>query len=91
MSEYWKYVVIGDDIIVFPPTMSHSQFKNMGTITSAGLIRIYERRRMCPENKVVMCFGESKTLKIKSNPTRDERLTRGLFQESQQTIQGKHQ
>jgi hypothetical protein len=78
MQDYWKYVVVGDDMIIFPPTMKHSQFKNMGTITSAGLIRIYGGEGPASG---VRCFGESVTLKIKSNPQRDELLVGGLFLE----------
>ena len=78
MQDYWKYVVVGEDMIIFPPTMSHSQFKNMGKITSAGLIRIYGGESPACG---VRCFGESTTLMIKSNPPRDEGLARGLFLE----------
>jgi len=87
MQDYWKYVVVGDDMIIFPPTMAHSQFKNMGTITSAGLIRIYPvvDGRGKDASSGIRCFGESETLKIKSNPPRDERLASGLFLEDYQT------
>jgi hypothetical protein len=85
MPDYWKYVVIGDDdMIIFPATMAHSQFKNMGKITSAGLIRIYPvvDGRGKDASSGIKCFGESVTLKIKSNPEHDERAARGLFVES---------
>ena len=82
MDDYWKYVVInGDDMIIFPPTMAHSQFKNIGNITSAGLIRIFSEKGSV---NGVRCFGESVSLKIKSDPKHDEKIIqeRGLFVES---------
>lgn len=80
MTAYWKYVVInGDDMIIFPPTMAHSQFKNMGNITSAGLIRIYGGD---PPDCGISCFGKSESLNIESNPEHDKWVARGLFAES---------
>ena len=77
MHDYWKYVVINrDDMIIFPPTMSHNQFLNMGNITSAGLIRVYGGKGTASG---VRCFGESVTLRIKSNPEHDAHIARGLF------------
>jgi len=80
MPDYWKYVVIDDnDMIIFPPTMSHAQFKNFGNITSAGLIRIFGGEG---PGAGVRCFGESTSLKIRSSPEHDEWVARGLFQEN---------
>ena len=80
MDDYWKYVVINEnDMIIFPPTMSHSQFKNMGNITSAGLIRIYGGEG---SGAGIRCFGESTTLSIRSKPQHDELVARGLFVEN---------
>jgi hypothetical protein len=76
MPDYWKYVVIGDDMIIFPPTMKHSQFKNLGTITSAGSIMLYSARGV---GEQVSCFGRSTSLGIASDPQHDERLVHGLM------------
>ena len=55
-----KYIIIdGVKPIVFSEAQLHSEFKNMGEITSAGKCSI--------RNNKVSCFGESISLKLKPN------------------------
>lgn len=70
----FKYVIIDDFYpIVFSLANKHSDFGNMGKVTSAGFGQI-------SENKVSV-WGESHSLKIKSNQT-DSGILQRLFFES---------
>ena len=67
MSHQMKYVVLNYDTpIIFFDIQKHSDFKQMGNITSAGFITIFEDRNECDTK--CMCYGESTSLKIKSDP-----------------------
>lgn len=69
-----KYVVIEEEpntttIIVFSAWKSHKSIECTGKIISAGFVNI--------KNK--SCFGSSTSLKIKSNPIKDNALLRILL------------
>ena len=58
-----KYIIVdGKNVIVFPETLNHSQFKHLNP-TSAGFIFFQQ-----DANHVVTCkcYGESVTLNLKS-------------------------
>lgn len=67
MDTKQKYVRLKkyDEIIIFPEIIEHSQFRNFEPI-SAGFCYI--------EQDKVSCFGESYSLKLKSNPEEDTKL-----------------
>ncbi len=70
-----KYVVIKNIIcpalIIFPEYVLHSIFNSlgMGKITSAGFVNL----------KTKCCYGESESLKLKSNPKEDNNLLKILL------------
>ncbi len=70
-----KYVVIKDTIcpalIIFPEYILHSIFNSIGKITSAGFVNL----------KTKSCYGESISLKLKSNPKRDNNLLKILLRD----------
>ena len=70
-----KYVRLKDykEIIVFPDTIQHNEFKNWNPI-SAGFCYI-------EDNGTVKCFGESVSLDLKSLPEDSEILRKQLFDE----------
>lgn len=56
----FKYVMInGKDPIIFTVAMTHSDFKNIGKITSAGFVQL---------SNAIRVFGESATLGLASDP-----------------------
>jgi len=65
-----KYVMV-DDIkpILFSEMMQHSDFKDIGNITSAGMCRINAKLKRfdghISTEKTVCCYGESISLKLK--------------------------
>lgn len=67
-----KYIRIKeyDSIVIFPCILEHSDFKYLNPI-SAGFCYV-------GENKVT-CFGESFSLKLKSDPKDTELATRQIF------------
>lgn len=67
MDTKQKYVRLKryDEIIIFPQILEHSEFKNLGVI-SAGFCYI--------EKDKVLCFGESVSLRLKSNEEEDTKL-----------------
>ena len=62
-----KYVVVeqglSTDLVIFPATMSHSDFKGVGRIISAGYIRRHHEKK-CG----FYPYGESVTLNLKARP-----------------------
>ncbi len=65
-----KYVITDNDcIIVFPASMNHSDFKDFNPVR-AGFIKIY----INSGGLAAACYGESVSLKLKSDPKVDERI-----------------
>ena len=61
-----KYIKTeSNQIIVFPETMKHSQFKMFNPV-SAGFVHITSNNRGMP---TCTCYGESVSLKLKSDET----------------------
>lgn len=68
-----KYVVTSDnEIIVFGEAMNHSTFKSFNP-TSAGFISFGVNKEGNPS---CTCYGESISLKLKSNPEADTYLAK---------------
>ena len=71
MDTKQKYVRIGrDEFIIFPMTLSHDEFLKFHP-TSAGFCYIY--------NNKVDCYGESVSLKLKSDPADSMLATKQVF------------
>lgn len=63
-----KYIVFEDGtFVLFPDKKNHSDFASAGTPSSAGFVKIYGPNE-------VFCYGESLTLKIKSESLADAAL-----------------
>lgn len=80
MHDDWKYVVFGNDLtaVVFPAFVDHAVIaraleSNLGKPVSAGKVSI-SADPIAP----VSCYGESFTLQLKSDPTRDTKLVTSL-------------
>jgi len=76
-SRVLKYIVITEDNpVVFDPIIPHNSFTNVGHITSAGFCRVFYDR----ETKRIKyhCYGESTSLKIKSQESDSALLTKVL-------------
>lgn len=66
-----KYVITEHgEIIVFPEIIQHSKFRNFNPI-SAGFISFGLNEK---GNPTCSCYGESYSLKLKSNPQDDTKL-----------------
>lgn len=83
-----KYVIIehnGLDLpIIFNQIFNHSDFKDVGHIVSAGFVRITEIKEVdtmftIEYQPVVVCYGESTTLKMKSRPDVDAEVIKRGF------------
>lgn len=72
METKQKYVRLKkyDEIIIFPEIIEHSEFKNFGVI-SAGFCYI--------ENDRVLCFGESFSLRLKSDEEDTKIATKQIY------------
>jgi len=71
-----KYVRTGDDvIIVFPEYIEHQRFIPFSP-KSAGFICIAPKKDLTLE---ISCYGESVSLKLKSNPEEDTKLAQWQF------------
>lgn len=72
MDTKQKYVRLKryDEIIIFPELLEHSSFKNLEPI-SAGFCYVNHNR--------VDCFGESYSLKLKSDPEDTKLATKQIF------------
>ena len=66
MDTKLKYVKVGrfGEVIIFPSTIEHSEFRNMDVLT-AGFCHIDAN------NEVVKCYGDSHSLNKKSDPMQD--------------------
>jgi hypothetical protein len=65
VGEEMKYIMIDEVFpVIFSDGMKHSDFKKMGNITSAGMVRIL--------NDEINCFGKSVSLKLE--PTKIDAL-----------------
>ena len=66
-----------DNIIVFPETMNHSDFRRFNPV-SAGFIH-FTKLPYCEyqnsEDMVAVCYGESVSLNLQSNPIEDTILS----------------
>lgn len=75
MDRKQKYVRLKryNEIIIFPEVIQHSKFEYFDVV-SAGFCYVN------PETKTVDCFGESISLRLKSNPIEDtEYATMQIF------------
>lgn len=74
-----KYIILKEKntLILFPKsTMTHEQIaKNLGEVISAGFCFINATNK----NIKVTCFGNSSSLKIKSNPSFDKKVIEELL------------
>jgi hypothetical protein len=68
-----KYIVIDrEKVAVFSDLFTHSEFKPMGNITSAGFVVIGEDHGKCDTTCTI--WGESVSLGVKSDQELDEKL-----------------
>ena len=83
-----KYVIVdynGLELpIIFNKILNHSDFKDIGIITSAGFVRITEIKEVetmfdITHEPVVNCYGESTSLKMKSRGEIDAEIIRRGF------------
>ena len=83
-----KYVIIEQNHlelpIIFNQIFNHSDFKDIGPIVSAGFVRITEIKEVdtmftIEYQPVVVCYGESTTLKMKSRPDVDAEVIKRGF------------
>ncbi len=66
-----KYIkTMGNQIILFPQTLSHKDFASFNPV-SAGFAQIYDEK--------IACFGDSFSLGLKSDPIDSELATRQYF------------
>lgn len=72
MDTKMKYVRLNqfDEIIIFPETLNHSDFKNFG-VKSAGFAYVHSDK--------VVCFGESISLNLKSDSSDSFAATKQLM------------
>lgn len=66
-----KYIIINDSIpVIFAETLTHADVKRAlapgGTCTGAGFV--------CIRNNEYLCYGESVSLKVKSNGDADSKI-----------------
>lgn len=80
MHDDWKYVVFAKDLtaIVFPAFVEHTVVvraleQSLGKPVSAGMVSVSQ-----DPTTPVCCYGESFTLQLKSDPTRDAKLVGSL-------------
>ena len=77
MNSNWKYVVFEGDLgieypVIFPPYTNHSSIRDLsGKAISAGFVIF--------EDGILIPYGESVTLKLKSRP-KDQKLLNKLFE-----------
>lgn len=72
MGTKQKYVRLKqyDTIIIFPEVLNHSDFKHMNPV-SAGFCYV--------EKEKIQCFGESYSLRMKSDPEDTKIATKQIF------------
>lgn len=72
MDTKQKYVRLKqyDTIIIFPEVLNHSDFKHMNPV-SAGFCYV--------EQEKIQCFGESYSLRMKSDPEDTKIATKQIF------------
>lgn len=72
MDTKQKYVRLKqyDTIIIFPEVLNHSDFKHMNPV-SAGFCYV--------EKEKIQCFGESYSLRMKSDPEDTKIATKQIF------------
>lgn len=89
-----KYIVINKSLggpcaIVFDKMLSHCDVAAGKKVLSAGFVDIWGETQIPRSEDIVynpiklkaVCYGESITLKIKSNPEGDQRLVERFFKE----------
>ena len=91
MSERIKYIILNDEIpILFPDFVNHSYMAerfSCDKITSAGFVQLVVEKvkitlgtKICDYDQITPhAYGESVTLKLKSNPERDSNLMKFMF------------
>lgn len=72
-----KYVMTDTGVIVFSDTFQHRNFQHFNP-TSVGFITFVENEQRAGELRAV-CYGESVSLGLKSDPRDSARDTRQLF------------
>lgn len=72
-----KYIVCDSGCIVFPSSFNHADFAKFKP-TSAGSVTFYAEEG---DNVVAHCYGESVSLKIKSDPKDGDLITRQILKD----------